>query len=96
MFPDLVGFGLGHCTAQYFTPWLFALFKWSLAKASDLITEIQILYFSRIKLFSTLNEVRAWPRLKPFAIIGLSRFKTPSRECLGWTQYFLWVGALCL
>ena len=42
-FPDLVGFGLGHHTAQYFTPWLFALFKWSLAKASNLITEIQIL-----------------------------------------------------
>lgn len=36
--PDLVG--LGHPTAQYFTPWLFALFKWSLAKASNLITEI--------------------------------------------------------
>lgn len=41
-FPDLVGFGLGHHTAQYFTPWLFALFKWSLAKASNLIIGIQI------------------------------------------------------
>lgn len=41
-FPDLVGFGLGHHTAQHFAPWLFALFKWSLAKASNLITEIQI------------------------------------------------------
>jgi len=47
-FPDFVGFGLGHHTAQYFTPWLFALFKWSLAKASNSITEIEIL--KKIKL----------------------------------------------
>lgn len=73
-FPDFVGFGLGHHTAQHFTPWLLALFKWSLAKAWDLITEVQVLR-RRNKSFLTLSEIQARPHLKPLAVAGLPKPK---------------------